>query len=194
MAIANGNRHYDFLRSVVLAAVASGKPFISHNIIKALNYHAIVCLHTNPGEYRPWLVQVGDDFKPVQHFRVPDLMDDFINTVNVSLSSQDAVGLSAYVLWRLNHIHPFNNGNGRTARAACYFILCVTSGGWLRGAPILPELLVQNRDEYVAALKAADASLPSGGVDLADLHALLVRLLQQQMASTGAPPNMPATP
>lgn len=180
MAIANVNRQYDFLRSIVLAAVKTEKPFISHHLIKALNFHAITCLHTNAGEYRPWLVKVGD-YDPPEHFRVPDLMDDFINTVNINLATADPVELAAYVLWRLNYIHPFNNGNGRTARAAAYYVLCVRSGGWLRGSPILPELLVQNRDEYVAALKAADASLPTGSLDLSALHALLTRLLEQQM-------------
>jgi hypothetical protein len=29
--------------------------------------------------------------------------------------------LAAYGLWRLNWIHPFVEGNGRTARAVCYF-------------------------------------------------------------------------
>lgn len=114
-------------------------------------------------------------------------MDDFINTVNVSIASEDPVAMAAYVLWRLNFIHPFNNGNGRTARAAAYYVLCVKFGGWLRGAPILPELLVQNRDEYVQALKTADASLSTGSVDLAPLHELLTLLLQQQLSSTVTP-------
>ena len=186
MAIANGNRQYDFLRSIVLAAVGTSKPFLSHHLVKALNFQAITCLHTNSGEYRPWLVKVGDH-SPPEHFRVPDLMDDFINTVNVSIASEDPVAMAAYVLWRLNFIHPFNNGNGRTARAAAYYVLCVKFGGWLRGAPILPELLVQNRDEYVQALKTADASLSTGSVDLAPLHELLTLLLQQQLSSTVTP-------
>jgi Fic family protein len=34
--------------------------------------------------------------------------------------SDDALFLAAYVLWRLSWIHPFEDGNGRTARAASY--------------------------------------------------------------------------
>jgi hypothetical protein len=65
--------------------------------------------------------------------------------------------LAWMALWRLNYI-PFINGNGRTARAASYFVLCCKAGGWLPGNPILPELLRQNRPAYVAALQKADAS------------------------------------
>lgn len=188
MAIANGNRQYDFLKSIVLAAVAIDKPFISHQIIRALNFHAITCLHTSAGEYRPCAVQVGSH-NPPDFYRVPDLMDDLINTLNVNIRTMDPVVMAAAVLWKLNYIHPFINGNGRTARATAYYVLCVRFGGWLPGTHILPELITQNRAEYVSALQVADASLKSGTVDLKPLHDLLTRLLNQQLSSTQAAPN-----
>lgn len=180
--VSNGNRHYDFLRSIVAASLEIGRPFLSQHVIKALNFHAIACLHTNAGEYRPCQVVVGD-YKPPEHYRVQALMDDFVNQVNILWRETDAVVLASYVLWRMNHIHPFINGNGRTARAASYFVLCVKSGGWLPGEPILPELLRQRRDDYVIALKAIDKSAASGALDLTPLQALLIELLQQQLAS-----------
>jgi Fic family protein len=92
--------------------------------------------------------------------------------------------MAAYVLWRLNWIHPFINGNGRTARVTCYYVLCLRSGGWLPGAPILPDLIAQNRDEYVRALKVVDTSFSAGlPLQLGDLHALLERLINQQLAA-----------
>ena len=184
LEIANGNRQYDFLRSIVAASLALGRPFLSQHLLKALNFHAIACLHTNAGEFRPCPVTVGD-YIPPEHYRVQAQMDDFVNMVNRGWESSDQVVLATYVLWRLNHIHPFINGNGRTARAACYFVLCVKSGGWLRGQTILPELLRQNRDEYVQALRQADASLRIGAVDLSALHGLVSRLLETQMAGVG---------
>ena len=90
---------------------------------------------------------------------------------------------------RLNNIHPFINGNGRTARAACYFVLCLKSGGWLSGDPILPELIRQNRDEYVEALQEGHVSFAAtGDADLRRLHALLTRLLDEQLGTSGAIP------
>lgn len=182
LEVANGNRQYDFLRSIVLASVAVGRPFLSQNILKALNFQAIACLHTNAGEYRPCPVYVGS-YTPPEHYRVSALMDDFVNQVNRHWSEQDPVVLATFVLWRLNHIHPFINGNGRTARAASYFVLCVASGGWLPGEVIVPELLRRNRQEYVEALQAADASLASGNLDLTQLHSLVSKLLSEQIES-----------
>jgi fido (protein-threonine AMPylation protein) len=181
LEISNGARQYDFLRSLVTASLAVSKPFLSSQVLKALNFQAIACLHINAGDYRPCEVTVGSHTPPEQ-YRVTTLMDDFIHTVNRIWESADAVTLAAFVLWRLNFIHPFINGNGRTARAASYFVLCVKANAWLPGTTILPELLRANRDEYVNALVLADASAKAGALDLAPLHALIVRLLEEQLA------------
>ena len=189
LAIANGNRQYDFLRSVVGASLAVQRPFLSSRIIMALNFHAITCLHTSAGEYRPCEVTVGTHAPPA-FFRVHALMDDFVNVVNRTWETSDAVALAAYVLWRLNWIHPFINGNGRTARAACYFVLCLKAGAWLPGTTILPELIVRERVRYVEALRLVDASYTGGNLDLAPLHALLAELINEQM-NTAAPSPAP---
>ena len=117
-------------------------------------------------------------------------MDDLVNIVNRNWEAHDEVALATYVLWRLNFIHPFINGNGRTARAACYFVLCLKLGGLINeGEMILPELLVRDRAEYVAALKQADAPLKVGQLaNLAPLHNLVQRLLNEQLGIT---PNGP---
>jgi len=191
LAISNGDRVYRFLESVVTAAVAVNRPLLSETVVKAFNYHAISCLHTNAGDYRPCEVTVGIH-RPPEHYRVAALMEDFVNTVNRSWVETDPIPLVAYVLWRLCHIHPFINGNGRTARAACYFVLCAKCGGSLPGTPTLPELLVRDRDEYVVALQNIDASILSGVPDFAPLHALLTRLVIEQAQS--ANPPAPAAP
>ncbi|MFK4075904.1 Fic family protein [Ectopseudomonas khazarica] len=190
LEVSNGNRQYDFMMSIVGAAIATQRPFLSNHIIKALNFHAITCLHTNAGEYRPCQVIVGNHTPP-DHYRVEALMDDFVNLVNRMWEQTDAVALAAYVLWRLNHIHPFINGNGRTARAASYFVLCVKSGGWLPGAPILPELIRLHRAEYVAALQQVDAAYAQGAEDLTPLHQLLSRLIADQLNGAQQPPAAP---
>jgi fido (protein-threonine AMPylation protein) len=181
LQISNVNRQYDFLISIVKASLDSNKAFLSNHIIKALNFQAITCLHTNAGEFRPCEVTVGNH-KPPEQYRVQALMDDFVNQVNRWWESSDAVVLASYVLWRLNFIHPFINGNGRTARAISYFVLCVKSGGVLPGKVILPELLLRDRADYVAALQAVDQSV-AGQLDLTPLHALLSKLIDEQIKS-----------
>lgn len=187
-AIENGSRQYDFLRSTVEAAVSVDRPFLSQTIIKALNYHAIACLHISAGEYRPCRVTVGN-YEPPPDFQVPGLMDDFVNHVNRYWAEEDPVLLASYVLWRLNHIHPFINGNGRTARAACLYVLCVKLGGWLPGNPILPELIRQKRDEYIGIMREIDVSAKQGKVNLSNLHNFLSTLLEQQLKSADVSQN-----
>ncbi|MEB2605985.1 Fic family protein [Burkholderia cenocepacia] len=182
LTIQNGARQYDFLRSVVETALVLDRPFLSTQVIKALNYHAIACLHAYAGEFRPCQVYVGTHTPPAE-YRVQALMDDFVNWMNLNLKSVDPVVLAAYALWRFNYIHPFINGNGRTARAVCYFVLCITAGGWLPGAVILPELIKRERDRYVLGLRFADAT--NGNIIL--LHGLLADLLFEQIH--GAPPD-----
>lgn len=182
MAISNGDRQFSFLQSLVDAAMTSNQMFISDTVLKALNFHAIACLHTSAGQYRPCQVTVGE-YIPPPEFQVPGFMETFINTVNREWEQADPVALAAFILWRLNHIHPFINGNGRTARAAAYFGLCVKLGGWLKGTPILPARLKMNDPEYVAAIKAADQTLASGALDLSALHQLISRLLSEQIQS-----------
>lgn len=178
-----------------------GKPFLSQHVIKAFNFHAIACLHTNSGEYRPCYVEIGagngapPQYVPPAHHRVPALMDDFVNTVNRSWDqSTDPVVLATYVLWRINNIHPFINGNGRTARAACYFTLCIASGGLLPGTIILPELIRANRQEYCDALQLGHDSFAAGALDLALLHALVSRLVDEQLKSATTQPSATGAP
>jgi Fic family protein len=186
LEVANGRRQYSFLRSVVDSSLATKRPFVSHHLLKALNYHAIACLHTNAGEYRPCDVSVGHH-QPPPPWRVDALMDDLVNQVNRNWEGTDAVVLAAFVLWRLNFVHPFINGNGRTARAAAYFVLCVRAGGWLPGATILPELIRANRPAYVAALEHADKVQADGSNDLQPLSDLLSSLLEVQLNGAATP-------
>ena len=184
----NINRQYDFLEAIVQAALAVKRPMISTAIIKALNYHAIACLHINAGEYRPSPIGVGGSSRQFpEHYQVPELMNDFINVVNRHWDSTDYLMLSAYCLWRLNHIHPFVNGNGRTARALCYFVVCTKLGVWLHGKPILPELIHSNRPEYIALLEQVDEAVKTTEsayyASLKSLGGFVEKLLRKQLAS-----------
>lgn len=179
----NSLRQLNFLSSLVMTAVNLDRRFLSQTIIKALNYHAIACLHVNAGEYRPCPVTVGG-FRPPEHYRVAALMDDFVNRVNMNWENIDMFVLSAYVLWKLNYIHPFINGNGRTARACCYFVLCVKAGGILPGRKILPQLLQENREQYIDALRHADTMLVDelSSEALVPLTGLIRNLINEQLS------------
>lgn len=183
LATDNLARQYDFLRSIVHASLAVGQPMLSIEVIKALNYHAISCLHVSAGEFRPCPVYLnGSAHRPPEHFQVPALMQMFTNDVNRNWERADPVSMAALVLWRLNFIHPFVNGNGRTARVVCYLVLCLKVQAWLPGNKLLPERIRERRADYVSALQHADNSFHTGKLDLAPLHALLSELLNEQIA------------
>ncbi|MGH7925640.1 MAG: Fic family protein, partial [Candidatus Binatus sp.] len=90
--------------------------------------------------------------------------------------------LSAYTLWRLNWIHPFVEGNGRTARAACYYLICLKHGQLLPGKKIVPERIRDNRDSYYGALQSADRAWEQGLYDVSELAEYLGGLLKAQLA------------
>lgn len=191
LQISNNGRQYDFLNSAIEMALEIQRPFLSSSLIKALNFHAIACLHPTAGEYRQCAVKVGKH-APIDHWRVATQMEDFINGANYHWKELDPVALAAWTLWRLNYIHPFINGNGRTARAVCYFVLCVKAGGLLPGSEILPELLVRERKRYCDALAEVDESMKTT-FNLAPVHSLVSELLAEQLgvktpAPTPAPP------
>lgn len=124
------NRHYaklaalslwrqnSFLESMIAVALERPWHMVSEDMIKALNHHAIACLHSYAGEYRPCDVRTEQRIFPAPD-RVPALMHDFVIASNRYWDQSDAVTLAAFALWRLNWIHPFVNGNGRTATAVC---------------------------------------------------------------------------
>ena len=89
--------------------------------------------------------------------------------------------LPAYALWRLNWIHPFVEGNGRTARAACYLLICLKQGKMLKGKKIVPERIRENRDPYYAALRSADHAWDQGHFNVSELASYLERLLKGQL-------------
>lgn len=179
LAMSNLSRQYRFLQSIIIASIESEWNKVSTGLIKSLNHHAIACLHVNAGEYRPCDLSVGD-YEPPQHFLVPELMNEFVNELNRYWNDSDAIELGTFGLWKLNQIHPFINGNGRTARALSYYLICVKSGRLLPGYPILPRLMRDQRDEYVTLLRQTDQDFERGFVALKEF---VLRLLNQQIRS-----------
>ncbi len=92
--------------------------------------------------------------------------------------------LPAYALWRLNWIHPFVEGNGRTPRAACYYLLCMRQGRLLPGKKIVPERIRENREPYYAALQDADRHWHEGNFKVSQLAEYLQALLVGQLTET----------
>jgi Fic family protein len=86
-------------------------------------------------------------------------------------------------MWRINWIHPFYGGNGRTARAASCLVLCARLGFVLPGEKTIPESIVENREPYFDALQAADHAWLEGRMDLQPMEDLMSSLLARQLVA-----------
>jgi Fic family protein len=116
---------------------------------------------------------------------VPHLVDQFIPVIHENWDILDhPTLLPAYALWRLNWIHLFIEGNGRTARAACYYLICLRNGGLLPGRRTVPERIRDNRDPYYLALREADMYWDEGQFNVDALASYLEDLLEQQLRDT----------
>ncbi|MFZ0559483.1 MAG: Fic family protein [Methylovirgula sp.] len=148
-------------------------------------------LLAQPGTYRGCPVTVNCKqtgalvFQPPPFEQVPQLMREFFEELGVIWKNGDALDAAAFVLWRINWVHPFKNGNGRTARAFSYACLNARLGVMLPGTTTVIDQIMTTRHDYEAAIRTADqaaAANPSAR-NLQAMKDYLNRLLQNQMNS-----------
>ena len=176
-------RQYDLLANCIEIGLQQGPFSLDKYVLWALNHVAVANISQFGGRFREEPIYVGDHIPP--HFaQVPELMDRFVSFIHENWDNLTPTQLAAYGLWRLNWIHPFIEGNGRTARAVCYYLLCTKFGGLLRGSKIVPERIREDRAPYYAALKAADRAWADGNLDLEALEAYLARLVDAQLSDS----------
>mgnify|MGYP006070834939 FL=1 len=142
-------RAYDYMLEI-----ARGGPlqFREEDILRlhALFYGGIDPDHA--GRYREDQVFItGTEYIPPTADEVPGLMAELVEDLNQRKNDTHPVLLAAYAHRRLVDIHPFQDGNGRTARLLMNLILvnkgyCVVS---------IPPVL---RHEYITALQQAQRS------------------------------------
>ena len=114
---------------------------------------------------------------------VPEEMQHMCDYINDNWEKSSPIHLAAYALWKLNWIHPFTDGNGRTARALSYLLLCLRLGYRLPGANTIPAQISQDKNSYYKALEAADKEWSQKKIDLSQLEELLADLLANQLVS-----------
>jgi Fic family protein len=138
------------------------------------------------GNWRPAGIEIGGSkHQPVGGaHQVPELIEDLCDYVNDNWTHRNALHLCAYVMWRLNWIHPFTDGNGRTARAASYLVLCLRTGYLLPGKRTIPDQISEDRTPYYKALEVADTVWrDKERVDLSEMEELLSDMLANQLVA-----------
>ena len=184
-------RQYELLTNCIEIGLKKGIEAFDKYTLWALNAAAVANIAQFGGRYREDPIYVGNHKPP--HFRdVPNEMDRFFSIIHENWTiSEHPTMLAAYALWRLNWIHPFVEGNGRTARAACYYLLCMRQGKLLPGKKIVPERIKENRNPYVAGLRAGDAAWDKGDYDVSTLATYLEQLLKAQISDAAQEAAMP---
>ena len=112
------------------------------------------------GRYRDVSIDVKDmdtgrvRFIPPSNMHVPRLMDDLISWINNS-NHISPILVAGIVHYEFLRIHPFMDGNGKTARALTTLILYIR-GYEIKGYLTLEECYNTDIKAYLNALKSAD--------------------------------------
>jgi len=182
----NGVRQYLAAREIIGAAIADPdhKFQLKQSVLLTLHQKALDGIHPLAGTYRNSAVYIekSDHFPPHQS-EVPDHVADMCAYVNDNWDSRSAIQLAAYILWRMNWIHPFADGNGRTARMVSYLILSIKIKALLPGTPTIPDQIAADKTPYYDALEIADGAWKRGQLHLSEMELMLEGMLAQQLLS-----------
>jgi len=181
----NGLRQFNLTLELIRASVKdSERPFrLRAGPIMQLHKAALDGVHRLAGTFRNTPVTIhGSRHQPPHEALVPDEVQGLCEYVNNHWSTKTAAHLAAYVLWRMNWIHPFADGNGRTARAVSYLVLSIRLDSLLPGTPTIPEQIAVDKNPYYKGLELADTAWKdSGQVDVSALETMLNAMLAAQL-------------
>ena len=152
------------------------------SLIQQLHRVALDGLSAFAGNWRPAGVEIhGSSHEPVGAHLVAEYIEEMCDYVNEHWDDKTAIHLAAYVMWRLNWIHPFDDGNGRTSRMVSYLVLCVRLRQRLPGKRTIPEQIAEDRKPYYDALEAADIASKERRVDVSAMESVLTGMLANQL-------------
>ena len=180
----NGLRQFDVTKLLIDEFLNTERPFrLRPSTLLQLQRVALEGISAYAGNYRPADIEIaGSKHTPIGAHLVPASVEDMCDYVNDNWGNSSPIHLAAFVMWRLNWIHPFDDGNGRTSRALSYLVLCVRTGMQLPGANTIPEQIARNKKPYYDALEDADEHFKNcEKIDLSKLEKLLESLLATQL-------------
>jgi Fic family protein len=181
----NGLRQFNLAVEIIRDHVKEAeKPFrLRSSTILRLHKEALDGIHLLAGTFRNTAVKIGGSgHQPVDAFLVPEETEHLCEYVNDNWDTGSALHLGAYVLWRVNWIHPFADGNGRTARTVSYVVLSIKLDGLLPGVPTIPDQIASDKNPYYEALEVADeAWKKTGKIDVSKLETMIGAMLAKQL-------------
>jgi Fic family protein len=187
--VENGIRQFNVAMELVKTHVNDPeRPFkLRSSHVLMLNHEALRGIHPQAGTYRNTKVHISKSkHQPPEHYFVAEEVEAMCGYVNARWSAEDAspLHLAAYLLWRLNWIHPFADGNGRTSRVIGYLVLSIRLNSVLPGAPTIADQIAGNKQPYYQALEKADeAWATTGTVDVSEMEKIVDGALAQQLVN-----------
>jgi Fic family protein len=184
----NGLQQFDEVLRLAEQAIAAQEFELTPEIVCGLNRLAVAGICRSAGMLRTVPIGITNtDHEPPPPEEVEQFVIEMCNYVKAKWSLQgdplrDAIHLSSYVMWRLNWIHLFRDGNGRTSRAVSYLVLTIRLGQVLRGEPTIPDQIIDSKGPYYRALDDADAASKKGRIDLSTMERLIESLLEKQLS------------
>lgn len=183
LEIYNTVRQYLKIEEMVGYFLDPERPFkLRPSHIATLHREALQGISGSAGLWRPSSVGIsGSKHTPPEAFEVPERIEELCDYVNERWEEKQPLHLAAYVMWRLNWIHPFTDGNGRTSRAVSYLVLCIRLKMLPPGRMTIPQQIEEQKGPYYRALEAADDEWSNGRIDLTAMKDLLGTMLAKQL-------------
>lgn len=178
----NALAQFDWAMQEVERWIKVDSPTLKMSTLLKLHRIALDGIDPYAGNFRPASVAIkGSNHAPVAGDDVPRYVEEMLDYINENWREKTAIHLSAYVMWRLNWIHPFADGNGRTSRILSYMILCGSLKQVLPGTRTIPEQISENKQPYYGALERADAFFKKGHTNVGEMEKLLEGYLATQL-------------
>jgi Fic family protein len=183
--IENGFRQYDLILEIIRYYLDPERPFaLRVPLILDLQREAVVGIETSAGQLRatPVGISKSEHTPPGPHL-VATYLAEFCDHINDNWHERTAFYLSAYAMWRLNWIHPFTDGNGRTSRALSYALLSIKLGYLLPGAPTILQQIEEDNSHYIKALELSDKAALEEKEDVDEMKKMIRAMLARQLLS-----------
>jgi Fic family protein len=164
--------------------VKKGRTRITESDVLAIHQLTIKGIYPCSGNFRDVTTEIkiiGTDHKPSHASVVKTDVRDMLEWLYSGGKAFSPVYRAAYVMWKINAIHPFNGGNERVTRAVAYLVVVSEIAPVFAGES-LPTKLKARKPEYLDRLQAADKG------DLSKLELLVLECFESQFEDLARKP------
>ena len=185
LEIENGFRQFDLTLDIIRYYLEPDRPFaLRVPLLLDLQREAVAGIEAEAGKIRNTAVGIHKSrHSPPPPHLVTSHLTEFCEYINNNWHERTAFFLSAYAMWRLNWIHPFTDGNGRTSRALSYALLSIKLGYVLPGSPTIPQQIEEDNSHYIEALEMSDGAAAENREDVSEMEKMVRGMLAKQLLS-----------